>query len=199
MNRNLYETARLLKAPAVDVVATFNPARLPTKLRNMVRKSIASGIHIGGWSSKTREVRKLVFSLLDEIPPVYVNGHSNYLHFVSNRPIDPDVRQELYGLLEADAAICKMAFTEEGRTGYYRMSRHDHNTHIDERLQMNKVRVAEIGVKDYSLVVPTKHIRDQIANLFVLQRTPEEVAIAERMARLIDKDENFIIPTSHNF
>ena len=69
---HMYAIARQLQVSGVRTVATFNPTRLTTTIRNMARKSIASGYHTGGWSSKTRDVRDLIFSLAGEKPIVYV-------------------------------------------------------------------------------------------------------------------------------
>ena len=69
---NMYELARQLQAPGVQTTAPFHPTRLTKTLRTLTRTSIAVGNHIGGWSSKTREVRKLIFRLADEYPIVYV-------------------------------------------------------------------------------------------------------------------------------
>jgi hypothetical protein len=197
MNRNLYEVARQLKNPAVKTTASFNPSRLTKTLRNLVRKSIAQGIHSGGWSSKTKEVRKLVFALVDEKSPVYVSAHNNYISFISPRSLTPDAKAEIIGLLEADAALTKMRFEE--KTGSYRPTRAEFNNNIDDRLRTNKSRLDDISKSNYSMIVPTKSIRDQIIAVFISQRTPEEVAIAERIATLLDKDEEILIPTSYNF
>ena len=70
---------------------------------------------------------------------------------------------------------------------------------MDERLKTNKQRINEVGQASYSMIVTNKSIREQIIAVFVKQRTPEEIAIAERIARLVDRDEEFPIPTTHNF
>lgn len=199
MSRNMYEIARQLQAPGVQTTATFNPARLTKTLRNMVRRSIASGIHSGGWSSKTKDVRSLVFQLVGETPPVFVVAHNNYITFGMTRPFPLTAEQELFGLLEADAALTKMGFEEETRAGYYRTTRAEFNAHVDQRLKDNKRRINEAGHSSYSVVVKNKPIREQIIAIFVNQRTVEEVAIAERIARTLDKDQDFIIPTTVNF
>ena len=197
--RNMYEIARQLQAPAVKTTATFNPTRLTKTLRNMVRRSIASGIHSGGWSSKTKQVRNLVFDLFGEKPLVFVEYHDSYISFEMKRPFPLESENEIFGLLEADAALTKMGFEEETRQGYYRTTRAEFNKHIDERLESNKKRVNEAGQSTYSMVVPNKAIREQIIAVFVRQRTPEEVAIAERIASFLDKDEEVVIPTSVTF
>lgn len=197
---NMYSIARQLQAPGVQTVATFNPTRLTKSLRNMVRKSITSGKHIGGWSSKTKSVRNLVFKLAGEEPIVYATPtNSNYLSFVSSRALDSAVNAEIVGLLEADSALSKMNFEEE-KKGYYKITYAEFVQRTDENFKANLERLSEVGTRThYSLLIRHKDIREQIANAFLTQRTPEEVAIAERIARLLDKDEEFPIPTSHNF
>jgi predicted transcriptional regulator len=70
---------------------------------------------------------------------------------------------------------------------------------MDDRLKTNLKRIAEVGSKSYSLIIKSKAIRDQIVTAFLTQRTVEEIAIAERIARILDRDEEFPIPTTHNF
>ena len=199
MSRNMYEIARQLQTAGVKTTATFNPARLTTKLRNMVRRSIASGIHSGGWSSQTADIRKLVFELIGEKPTAFVTVQGNYISFDMPRPFPLAEEQEIFGLLEADAALTKMSFEEETRTGYYRNTRAEFNASMDDRLKTNKQRINEVGMASYSMIVANKGIREQIIAVFVKQRTPEEVAIAERIASVLSKDEDIIIPTTRKF
>lgn len=197
---NMYSIARQLQAPGVHTVATFNPTRLTKTLRNMVIKSITSGKHVGGWSSKTKSVRGLVFKLVGEEPIIYATiTSSNYLSFVSPRAIDSEILAEMTGLLEADAALSKMNFEEE-KKNYYKITYGDFVARTDDNLKSNLQRLSEVGTRThYSLLIRNKNIREQIVNAFLTQRTPEEVAIAERIARLLDRDEEFPIPTSHSF
>ena len=78
--RNMYELARQLQSPGVVTTAYFNPTRLTKSLRNLARKSIASGKHSGGWSSKTKQVRNLIFKLAGEAPVIHAKPeHALYL------------------------------------------------------------------------------------------------------------------------
>jgi hypothetical protein len=196
---NMYELARQLQAPGVQTVATFNPTRLTKTLRNLARKSIASGKHNGGWSSQTKSVRDLVIGIAGEKPIVYAApAHSGYIAFHSPRPVLPNIRAEIEGLLEADCSLSKMSFVED-KKGYYRPTTAEFNTSMDDRLKTNIKRLDEVSNKSYSLIIKNKTIRDQIVTAFLKERTVEEIAIAERIARLLDKDEEFPIPTTHNF
>jgi hypothetical protein len=197
--RNMYELARQLQAPGVHTVATFNPTRLTKTIRNMARKSIASGYHSGGWSSKTRDVRELVFSLAGEKPIVYVAQGADYMSFTTPRPITDDNLSEMIGLLEADCTLQKIGYDDSGERRY-RPTREVFNATIDERCVENitKIKVADQG-KARHMVVRTNKLRQQIAEVFLRERTVEEIAIAERLARLLDGDEDFPIPTTHNF
>lgn len=198
MSNHMYAIARQLQVSGVRTVATFNPTRLTTTIRNMARKSIASGYHTGGWSSKTRDVRELVFSLAGEKPIVYVAQGSDYMSFVTPRPISADNLSEMVGLFEADCTLQKMGYDDnEGR---YRPSRSDFYKTIDERCTHNitKLKFVDQG-KAMHLIVRTAKLRQQLAEAFLKERTIEEIAIAERIARLLDKDEEFPIPTTHKF
>ena len=196
---NVFELARQLKSPGVRTVATFNPTRLTKTVRTMVRKSIASGYHNGGWSSKTRDVRELVFSLVGERPIVYVAQGADYMTFTTPRPITADNLSEMIGLLEADCTLQKMGYDDSGERRY-RPTRSDFYKTIDERCVHNiaKLKLAEQGRAGH-LIVRTAKLRQQMAEAFLKERTVEEIAIAERIARLLDKDEEFPIPTTHNF
>ena len=195
---HMYELARQLQSPGVKTVATFNPTRLTKTLRNMTRKSIASGNHIGGWSSKTREVRKLIFKLAGEEPIVYVAQGADYMSFVTPRLITPDNLSEMVGLLESDSALQKMNFEESDSR--YRPTREQHYKTIDERCAQNITRLKFAGQdKAHHLIVRTPKIRQQLAEVFLMERTVEEIAIAERIARYLDNEIEYDIPITHNF
>ena len=195
---HMYAIARQLQAPGVKTVATFNPTRLTKTLRNMVRKSIATGNHNGGWSSKTREVRDLIFALAGEKPIVYVAQGADYMLFITPRPITDDNLSEMVGLLESDCALQKMSY--EDTENRYRPTRHDFNKTIDERCAHNiaKIKFAEQGKANH-LIVRNSKIRQQLAEVFLKERTVEEIAIAERLARYLDDDLEYNIPTTHTF
>lgn len=200
MSQNMYSLARQLQAPGVKTVATFNPARLTKALRNLARKSIASGKHSGGWSSKTKDVRDLIFKIAGEMPIVYASpSHGNYLSFASPRTLLPAVSDEIKGLLEADCALTKMNFEEEKKS-HYRITYAEFVQRVDGTLKDNFERLSEVGTRThYSLIIRNKSIRDQVVDAFLTQRTVEEIAIAERIAKYLDNDIEYDIPTTHNF
>ena len=197
---NMYSIARQLQAPGVVTTAYFNPTRLTKTLRNMVRRSIASGKHSGGWSSKTKEVRKLIFVLAGETPVVHAKPeHGPYVSFVSPRAIPQAMQDEMIGLLEADCALTKMNFETE-KKNYYKITYAEFVGRVDGTFADNKTRLREVGGSThYSLVIRNKPLREQLVDLFLTQRTPDEVALAERLASLLDENKEFLIPTTHNF
>ena len=200
MSQNMYELARQLQSPGVQTTATFNPTRLTKTLRNMARKSIASGKHSGGWSSKTKQIRKLIFVLAGETPVIHAKPeHGPYVSFVSPRAIPQAMKDEMTGLLEADCALTKMNFEEE-KKNYYKITYEDFVKRVNETLDTNKQRIKEVGGSNhYSLIIRNKPLREQLVNLFLTLRTPDEVAMAERIASLLDENKEFLIPTHHNF
>ena len=196
---HMYAIARQLQAPGVQTTATFNPARLGKTLRNMTRKSIASGIHNGGWSSKTRSVRDLIFKLAGYRPSVYVTQYADYLSFTTPRPITADNLSEMIGLLEADCTLQKMGYDEIAENRY-RPTRSEFYTTIDLRHDQSiaKLKFVEQG-KANNLIVRNAKLRQQIAEVFLRERTAEEIALAECLASLLDKDCEYNIPTDHAF
>ena len=195
---HMYALARQLQAPGVQTVATFNPTRLTRTLRNMTRKSITTGHHIGGWSSKAREVRELICKLAGERPIVYVAQGADYMSFNTPRSITPDNLSEMIGLLEADCTLQKMAW--EDTENRYRPTRDQHYKTIDERHDHHIAKLKFAGQdKANHLIVRNAKLRQQLAQVFLRERTVEEIAIAERIARYIDNDCEYAVPTTHNF
>ena len=196
----MYGLARQLQAPGVVTTATFNPTRLTKTLRNMVRKSITSGRHTGGWSSQTKKVRNLIFKLAGETPVIHAKPeHGPYVSFVSPRPIPQDMQDEMIGLLEADCALTKMNFEEE-KKNHYKITYPDFVVRVDGTFADNKKRLREVGGSThYSLVIRNKPLREQVVDLFLTLRTSDEIALAERIASLLDENTEMLIPTTYNF
>jgi hypothetical protein len=197
---DMYGLARQLQAPGVVTTATFNPTRLTKTLRNMVRKSITSGRHTGGWSSQTKKVRNLIFKLAGETPVIHAKPeHGPYVSFVSPRPIPQDMQDEMIGLLEADCALTKMNFEEE-KKNHYKITYPDFVVRVDGTFADNKKRLREVGGSThYSLVIRNKPLREQVVDLFLTLRTSDEIALAERIASLLDENTEMLIPTTYNF
>jgi len=195
---DMYKIARQLQAPGVLTVATFNPTRLTKTVRNMVRKSIATGIHNGGWYSKTKKVRNLVFDLGDVRPSIYVATDADYVVLRTSRPITEGNLSEIIGMLEADCTLQKMGY-DDIEKNLYTPKREEYYKTIDRRHAEHVENVKKAHVNGYSLVVRQSTIRKQIAEVFLRERTVEEIDLAEMLASRLDRDEEFPIPTHHNF
>ena len=195
---DMYKIARQLQSPGVRTVATFNPTRLTKTVRNMVRKSIATGIHNGGWYSKTKKVRNLVFDLGDVRPSTYVATDADYLVLRATRPITEGNLSEIIGMLEADCTLQKMGY-DDIEKHQYTPKREEYYKTIDRRHAEHVENVKRAHVNSYTLVVRQSTIRKQIAEVFLRERTVEEIALAEMLASRLDRDEEFSIPTHHPF
>jgi len=55
------------------------------------------------------------------------------------------------------------------------------------------------GSTHYSIIIRNKPIREQVVDLFLTLRTSDEVALAERIASLLDENREFLIPLDYNF
>jgi hypothetical protein len=194
----MYKIARQLQAPGVRTVATFNPTRLTKTVRNMVRKSIATGIHNGGWYSKTKKVRELVFDLGDVRPSIYVATDADYIVLRTARPSSEDVVSEIIGLLEADCTLQKMGY-DDMKKNAYSPKRDEFYKTIDRRHAEHIEKAKAAHINSHTMVVRQANLRRQIAEVFLRDRTVEEIALAEMLASRLDVDEEFAIPTHHPF
>ena len=200
---NMYELARQLQAPGVATTATFNPTRLTMTLRNMVRKSIATGYHKGGWSSKSRDLRKLIFKIADETPLMYVKQETDYMTLNTPRPVKQDMFSEIVGMLEADCTLQKMRFDDLPKHSYS-PSRDEYFKTIDRRhlenIEKLKVAGTSLGMRtSHYIIVRQPKLRQQIADTFLKDRTIDEINQAERIAKYLDENTEFFIPLTHNF
>ncbi len=194
----MYKIARQLQAPGVRTVATFNPTRLTKTVRNMVRKSIATGIHNGGWYSKTKKVRELVFDLGSVRPSIYVAMDADYMVLRTSRPSSEDVVSEIIGLLEADCTLQKMGYDDIDKNKYT-PTREEYYKTIDRRHAEHIEKAKAAHINSHTIVVRQANLRRQIAEVFLRDRTVEEIALAEMLASRLDVDEEFAIPTHHPF
>jgi len=199
---HMYEIARQLQTPGVQTVATFNPMRLTKTVRNMVRKSIASGHHTGGWSSQTKKVRQMVFGLAGERPTIFVKQETDYMTLHTPRPITEDVSSEILGMLEADCTLQKMGFENLPKHSYS-PSRDEYFKQIDRRHMENVAKLNAVGNPDvlgsHYLIVREPKLRQQIAETFLRERTNEEIEFAERLASFLDENTEHLVPTTHTF
>jgi len=199
---HMYDIARQLQTPGVQTVATFNPTRLTRTVRNMVRKSIASGLHNGGWSSQTKKVRQMVFGLAGERPTIFVKQETDYMTLHTPRPITADVSSEILGMLEADCTLQKMGYDDIGE-GRYKPSRDEFYKTIDRRHLENVEKLKAAGnpevLGSHYLIVRQPKLRQQIAQTFLRERTNEEIEFAERLASFLDENTEHLVPTTHAF
>jgi len=199
---NVFELARQLKSPGVRTVATFNPTRLTKTVRTMVRKSIATGLHNGGRSSKTKKVRQMVFGLAGERPTFFITQETGYMTLYTPRPITEDTLSEILGILEADCALQKMGY-DDLKKHQYTPKRDEFYKTIDRRHLEHVERIKAVGNPDvlgsHYIIVRQPKLRQQMAEAFLKERTVEEIAIAERIARYLDDDLEYNIPTTYAF
>jgi hypothetical protein len=199
---NMYNIARQLQTPGVQTLATFNPTRLTKTVRNMVRKSIATGLHNGGGSSQTKKIRQMVFGLAGERPTIFVKQETDYMTLHTPRPITADVSSEILGMLEADCTLQKMGYDDIG-AGQYKPSRDEFYKTIDRRHLENVEKLKAAGNPDvlgsHYIIVRQPKLRQQIAQTFLKERTVEEIEFAERLASFLDENTEHLVPTTHTF
>jgi len=199
---HMYDIARQLQTPGVQTIATFNPTRLTKTVRNMVRKSIATGLHTGGWSSQTKKVRQMVFGLADKRPTFFIKQETDYLTLHTPRPITGDTLSEILGILEADCTLQKMGY-DDLPVHKYTPTRSEFYKTIDRRHLENVEKIKAAGNPDvlgsHYIIVRQPKLRQQIAQTFLKERTVEEIEFAERLASFLDHNTEHLVPTTHAF
>ena len=123
---------------------------------------------------------------------------ADYLVLRATRPITEGNLSEIIGMLEADCTLQKMGY-DDLEKHQYTPKREEYYKTIDRRHAEHVENVKRAHVNSYTLVVRQSTIRKQIAEVFLRDRTVEEIALAEMLASRLDRDEEFSIPTHHNF
>lgn len=199
---HMYDIARQLQTPGVQTLATFNPTRLTKTVRNMVRKSIATGLHNGGWSSQTKKVRQMVFGLADKRPTFFIKQETDYLTLHTPRPVTEGTLSEILGILEADCTLQKMGY-DDLPVHKYTPKRDEYYKAIDRRHLENVAKLKAVGNPDvlgsHYIIVRQPKLRQQIAQVFLKERTNEEIEFAERLASFLDENTEHLVPTTHTF
>lgn len=108
---SVYETARKLQLPGLEITAVVNPALLTARIRNAAMRMIDKGV-ITGWGQAAKLARLLMESH-DE--PYIRDGRASWLYAsVRNCKSIPDnFRAKLQEASDADISIYKMELIEE--------------------------------------------------------------------------------------
>lgn len=117
MEGNVWDAARMGHTAGIELTATFHPDRITTRMRNSIKRMVASGQMTGGWQS---HAKRLARALCDKYGVPY-NQSSVYNVFVPTAT-PSHLREQLLDLLKADEAATRMA--EEGRLHSYYVNRY---------------------------------------------------------------------------
>ena len=108
---SVYETARKLRLPGIEITAVINPALLTVRIRNSAIRMIEDGV-ITGWGQAAKLARVL---MEDCKAPHIKHGRVSYRYTTvyNCKDISDDIRAKLTEAGEADVAIYKMELIEE--------------------------------------------------------------------------------------
>lgn len=118
MDGTVWDTARLGHTAGIELTATLHPDRLTTRMRNSIKRMVASGQLSGGWQS---HAKRLARALCDKYKVPY-NQSSRYNVFVPLATPER-LRVQLLDLLKADEVATRI--DNEGQLHHYYSKRYE--------------------------------------------------------------------------
>jgi hypothetical protein len=176
----VYDIARQLKLPAVEVQAHIHPQNLTSRMRNATKRFILNG-HKGGWSSKANRIAEIIRGNHD----LSWVALGYYTHFYVKREFTPDERALLIEIFEADNALYKMS----------KSSIDDNNDrawalkHADRELQSNLelANVFIVNGRTY-FKINSAHFQKEVGKILMGTRSDEEIELTKQLASKLDGD-----------
>jgi hypothetical protein len=171
---NIYEIARKLQMPGLNVQATFHPTLLTTRIFNSARRMIASGrIEGNGGAAKVAQV------VLASKQVSYVKCNKWGLSVEGAYEMDEAAKQEVRDLNEAYLVVHSMQddrFDEDDR----KRSR----AHINQVLEQERSWISMYNIE----------YRNQIAEVFLKHRHPADLHNTQQLLTAYESGEPFPIP-----
>jgi len=171
---NIYEIARKLQMPGLNVQATFHPTLLTTRVFNSARRMIASGrIEGNGGAAKVAQV------VLDSKRVAYVKCNKWGLSVEGAYEMDEAAKQEVRDLNEAYIVV-ESAQNE----------RFDDTDRNYARRALEKV----LSEEHAWISMYNAEYRTQIAEAFLKHRRPADLHNAQQLLTAYESGEPFPIP-----
>lgn len=171
---NIYEIARKLQMPGLNIQATFHPTRLTTRIFNSARRMIATGrIEGNGGAAKIARV------VLDSKHVAYVSCSKWGLSIEGSYELTDAAKQGIRDLHEAYIVV--RSATD---------SRFDDDDRKSAREYLNAVLDSD---RSY-LNVYNKELREQIADAFLKHRHPADLHNTQQLLTAYESGEPFPIP-----
>jgi hypothetical protein len=170
----VYEIARKLQMPGLEVQATFHPTKLTTRMFNSARKMIASGrIEGNGGAAKVAQV------VLDSRQVSFVKTSKWGITVEGGYEMDEAAKQEVRDLIEA-----------------YIVVESAQRAHFDDT-DRNYVRRAleKVLSEEYAWIsMYNAEYRTQIADAFLKHRRPADLQNAQQLLTAFETGAPFPIP-----
>ena len=170
----IYDTARKLQMPGLEIQATFYPAKLTTRMFNSVRKMIASGrIEGNGGAAKVARV------VLDSQRVPYVQCTKWGLSVEGGYEMTEADKQEVRDLNEAYIVVAS-----------------SQNEHFDDTDRNYARRALErVLSEEYAwMTMYNIEYRNQIADAFLKRRSAYDLHNAQQLLTAFESGEPFPIP-----
>lgn len=173
---NIYEIARILQMPGLEIKATFMPTRLTTRMFNSARKMIASGRIEGNGGAA-----KVARTVLDSRNVSFVNCNKWGLGLSGGFALSAAGKDEIRELNEAYIVI------ESSRS-----------THFDEDDRKRaRAYLEQILDGDRTwLSMYNAELRNQIADVYLKNRRPADLQNAQQLLTAYESGEPFPIHLS---
>ena len=176
-----FTTARDIRLPGVVIGEVYiDPKQLSSRMKNMIKTMLRSGILKGGWFSQSKQLAKKIAEGTDVL---LVSVNSRGLHIPALGTYGNAAADEVCALLDADEALELMNDSQTYSA--------DTLERVSERTreQHNMARALVRGAHTYphawaSMFSP--ELTQQVAEVFVSARTPAQIEAAEKLCDMID-------------
>lgn len=181
---SVYDIARQLKIAGVVVQAHIDPTKVSPRIKKLTQDMLLKGQLKGGWSSKSLQLARQL--LRGHNLPV-LNGWDSM--FRCHKLSDEDLAQ-FDEWFEADAALEKMKHSGEDTSTWYIRRTMDN-------LRQNKEMVRSLRpdrLIQFYLRIDTPAIREEINAKLLTLRMPEDVAMLNDLADMLDDTKPIPMP-----
>lgn len=179
-----FDTARDLRLPGVVLTRAFvDPARMSTRMKNLVKKMIRQGHTEGGWNSKAKQLAQ---KLAECYGLVVVSRNLHGFSVPDRRLYSDEIATRVVELIDADRALYLMDMGDCNPV--YRAS-------VEDRYTGARAKVLEQTPEYYGrwVSIQSAQLCAQCCDLFATSRSPEVIEAAEKMCERIDNGDHIDI------
>lgn len=175
-----FDTARDLRIPGIVIGAVFiDPKQLSTRMKNLTKAMLRSGVLEGGWSSKSKQLAK---KIAEGTNVMLVDVNSRGLRIPERHTYDDATADEVCALFDADEALELMDDNNVHRNQSHLKSITDRTR---ERHDGARAVVRGPHVNRWRYVFSAE-LAQQIGAVFTSARSPAQIEAAEKLCDMLD-------------